>query len=571
MEKREPSLVPEWLRSTGHGSGVGSKNHILSSSSRSDSSLSHNSKSRNSRSKSDVDSARSPFLDRSSSTNARRGFSNGSTKNAYSSFNVNRSHRDKDRSREKDTWSYMDPWDNDNPLDAFLIGRDQEKLRRSQSMTTRKQGDHLPQRLTVGLKNGGNNKFYNGGGILPLTSLAKTSKKTGFERDFPSLRAEERNGGPDVVRISSAGLSPAVQSLSVGNSGLIVGEGWTSALAEVPNVIEKSGSGSQAHVGTTGTLTGPTCRNMAEALVQAPARTGTPPQGSAKIQRLEDRARQLIPVVPSAPKGSILNSSDKSKAKPIVRSGEIGLASSRNTHQQSSMLLGNLHSNPGSQIKPDPIKKLVVLKPARENGVSAVKESGSPSRVINSGAGANQTTAAPSTQFTASVRREPREASVMLAGKTAEKKLSLAQTQSRNAFYSALKKKTSTNISTDPSKTNSIFSSVEEKANRSKELVASESPSAQAVERNDIVMEKVDKVSGVAESNSCFESADRPDEKEAEFLKSLGWDENNTEEDEALTEEEIRAFIEQCKKFKPSLVQKLPIIQEATGDVTPNS
>ncbi|XP_024010178.1 uncharacterized protein LOC112085234 isoform X5 [Eutrema salsugineum] len=136
MEKREPSLVPEWLRSTGHGSGVGSKNHILSSSSRSDSSLSHNSKSRNSRSKCDVDSARSPFLDRSSSTNARRGFSNGSTKNAYSSFNVNRSHRDKDRSREKDTWSYMDPWDNDNPQDAFLIGRDQEKLRRSQSMTT---------------------------------------------------------------------------------------------------------------------------------------------------------------------------------------------------------------------------------------------------------------------------------------------------------------------------------------------------------------------------------------------------------------------------------------------------
>ncbi|XP_024010180.1 uncharacterized protein LOC112085234 isoform X7 [Eutrema salsugineum] len=154
MEKREPSLVPEWLRSTGHGSGVGSKNHILSSSSRSDSSLSHNSKSRNSRSKCDVDSARSPFLDRSSSTNARRGFSNGSTKNAYSSFNVNRSHRDKDRSREKDTWSYMDPWDNDNPQDAFLIGRDQEKLRRSQSMTTKK----MKRKLGRPQKKGGNAK-----------------------------------------------------------------------------------------------------------------------------------------------------------------------------------------------------------------------------------------------------------------------------------------------------------------------------------------------------------------------------------------------------------------------------
>lgn len=33
MEKRgEPSLVPEWLRSSGHGSGVGSSNQLLSSS-----------------------------------------------------------------------------------------------------------------------------------------------------------------------------------------------------------------------------------------------------------------------------------------------------------------------------------------------------------------------------------------------------------------------------------------------------------------------------------------------------------------------------------------------------------
>lgn len=32
MEKREPSLVPEWLRSSGHGSGVGSSNHLLPSS-----------------------------------------------------------------------------------------------------------------------------------------------------------------------------------------------------------------------------------------------------------------------------------------------------------------------------------------------------------------------------------------------------------------------------------------------------------------------------------------------------------------------------------------------------------
>ncbi|RID70558.1 hypothetical protein BRARA_C02570 [Brassica rapa] len=109
---------------------------------------------------------------------------------------------------------------------------------------------------------------------------------------------------------------------------------------------------------------------MAEALLQPP-RTGTPPQESSKIQRLEDRALKLIPVLPSTPKGSVLSSSDKSKNKPMPRSGEIGPASFRNTHQHSSIRLGNLPSNAGGQIKPDTTKKMVVLKPA-------VKESASP-------------------------------------------------------------------------------------------------------------------------------------------------------------------------------------------------
>lgn len=33
MDKGEPSLVPEWLRSSGHASGGGSSNHLLISSS----------------------------------------------------------------------------------------------------------------------------------------------------------------------------------------------------------------------------------------------------------------------------------------------------------------------------------------------------------------------------------------------------------------------------------------------------------------------------------------------------------------------------------------------------------
>uniref|UniRef100_A0A1J3EWZ8 Mediator of RNA polymerase II transcription subunit 1 n=1 Tax=Noccaea caerulescens TaxID=107243 RepID=A0A1J3EWZ8_NOCCA len=574
MDKGEPSLVPEWLRISGHASGGGSSNHLLvSSSSHSDSaSLQQNSRNRNSRSKSDVDSIHSPFLDRSSSTNSRRGTSNGSGKHAYSSFNFNRSQRDKDRMREKDR-SYVDQWDLDTciPLRNIVAGRDQDQLRRSHSMVTRKQGDHLSRGLTVGLKNGGSSTSYNGNGILPGPSIGNSFQRTGFDKDFPSLGADEKHGGQDVVRVSSPGLSSAVQSLPVGNSALIGGEGWTSALAEVPNVIEKACAGSltspKANIVSTGTLPGPTGLNMAEALVQAPARTRTPPQGSGKTQR-EDLAikqsRQLIPVVPSAPKCSILNSSDKSKTKQVVRTGETCLAHTRNSQQQPSVLLGNFQSNPSGQIKSE--KKLLVLKPARENGVHAVKESGSPSGNPNSRPASSQLMNTTQSTQSAPVRstNSPKELKgattfTMASNQTIEKKSSLAQTQSRNAFYSALKRKsTSTSISSDSviSTANCISSSVEEKANSSKELVASDPSSPQATSGVEVTQR----------NTIGFEEADTPDEKEAEFLRSLGWEENSGE-DEALTEEEIKAFFEQYEKMRPSHPQKLSVIQEAREDV----
>ncbi|KAG2295567.1 hypothetical protein Bca52824_042236 [Brassica carinata] len=406
MEKREPSLVPEWLRSSGNGSGVGNKSHIQSSSARSD-----NNKSRNPRAETDVDSVRSPLIDRSSSTDARRRF------------------REVKIGEWRDRPSYIDPWDRDSrfPFGTFLNGRNQEQSRRSNSMTTRKHDDYLAQ------------------GFTNATS----------SRDFPRLKTEE--GMKETQTLL------AVQSLSVGDSGITAGEGWASA-RRVPNDIKKSGSDSDI---TSNTLTGQT-RNMAEAFLQPP-RTGI-----FNDKRLEDQALKLIPVVPSAPKGSV------SMTKPM----------------------------------------LVILNPAG-------KESGGPSRITNSVAAGFQMIAAPSAPFITSV----------------------AQTQSRNAFYSALKKKTSTNISTS----SCIFPSVEEKSDISKELVASNPSSVHAAERD-----------------GGFEPADLPDEEEAEFLKSLGWDENNTEV-EALTDEEIRAFYEQHKKLKPSLMKKLPIIKEATEDATLSS
>ena len=84
------------------------------------SSLVHHGRHRNSRNISDFDSPRSTFLDRTSSLNSRRSSSNGSAKHAYSSFS--RSHRDKDRERDKERSSFGDHWDRDSidPLESIL-------------------------------------------------------------------------------------------------------------------------------------------------------------------------------------------------------------------------------------------------------------------------------------------------------------------------------------------------------------------------------------------------------------------------------------------------------------------
>jgi hypothetical protein len=151
----------------------------------------------------------------------------------------------------------------------------------------------------------------------------------------------------------------------------------------------------------------------------------------------------------------------------------------------------------------------------------------------------------------------------MISGQTIEKKPSAAQAQSRSAFYSALKQKqtASTSITTDPvSSSTSASSSVEVKLNSSKDLIASDPSSSQATSG----VEVTDSVQ-VASHTSGFEATDTPDEEEAQFLRSLGWVENNGEE--YLTEEEIDSFLEQYKELRPLFPERLSMIHEAREDV----
>ncbi|KAL0357128.1 UNVERIFIED_CONTAM: hypothetical protein Scaly_1398500 [Sesamum calycinum] len=181
-------------------------------------------------------------------------------------------------------------------------------------MVSGKRGDTWPKKVVTDLSSASGK---NANGLLSKGSpVGGRAKKATFEKDFPSLGADERVVVPEVGRVPSPGLSTAIQSLPVGTSGLIVGEKWTSALAEVPVLVGSNGTAlssvQQAAPSSSASvaLGSTTSLNMAEAVAQGPTRTQTTPQLSVGNQRLEELAikqsRQLIPVTPSMPKALIL-------------------------------------------------------------------------------------------------------------------------------------------------------------------------------------------------------------------------------------------------------------------------
>ncbi|XP_039043186.1 uncharacterized protein LOC120182258 [Hibiscus syriacus] len=385
MESREQTFVPEWLRSnsTVTGGGNSAHNFASSSSSHSDFSSGHHVRHRNSRNVSDFDSHRSTFLEWTSSLNSRSSSSNGSTKHAYNSFS--RNHRNKVRDRDNERLNFGDHWDlaASKPLESLLAGRvEMETLHRSNSKFLRKQGEPLPRRVGVDGTDGINSNHNNDNDLLSGVSVGSSIHKTVFERDFPSLGTEDRKVVPEITRVSSPGLSSASQNFPIGSSALISQDGWTSALAEAPSVVGSSNTGSltiplTVSTSCSPTLTGSSGLNMAEALAQAPSQSHTSPQLFIKIQRREEltikQSKQLIPLTPSMPKGSVLNSVDKSNGKPAVRTSEINIAVKSGQQQPSLIHHGN-QSPHGGYVKSDMPKtpgKLLVLKPGWENGVSS--------------------------------------------------------------------------------------------------------------------------------------------------------------------------------------------------------
>ncbi|KAI3695141.1 hypothetical protein L1987_78129 [Smallanthus sonchifolius] len=281
MERTEPTFVPEWLKSSGG----------LSTSHQSASSL-HSDEQGTSKSlrKKPLDNnlGRLSASDRTTSSYFHRtSISNGSANlRSYSSFNRNHHDRDWDkdivefRNKEKSENRRVDYSDS---LGNILPSRlEKDGLRRSHSSISGKRAESLPRKVASDLTIVNKSSHSNGG------SLLSGNVKTSFERDFPSLGAEEKQVDSDIGRVLP-GLSSAIQSLPVVNSTVIGGDGWTSALAEVPVIISNNGNGSGVQpvqlisVSATTSLTAGW--NMAETLGYGPPRIQTAPQLTVGTQR----------------------------------------------------------------------------------------------------------------------------------------------------------------------------------------------------------------------------------------------------------------------------------------------
>ncbi|KAG6388737.1 hypothetical protein SASPL_150169 [Salvia splendens] len=569
MERTEPALVPEWLRCTGNIAGGGAALHVSDTSSP---------RSRAFRSNSEKES--SHYLQRSSSSNSRRSSgSNGSAKHPYSSFS--RSHWDRNRDREKEKSISEDFWEHgsSDPLVSILTSKvERNALRRSQSLVSRKTGEPSPQRVD------NKDSPITGNGVLSRGSKLNVIQKSVFEKDFPSLGTEDKQGVAGIRRVSSPGLSSAVQSLPMGSSGFLGGEKWTSALAEVPAAVANNGtchSPVQQNVSTfpnsSSGVSSTAGLNMAEALSQPPARVHTNPQLPDKSQRLEDLAikqsRQLIPVTPSMPKPLVPGTADKSKQLKIaLRTNDMTLAPKavhaqpNSSHSANQSRAGQTRSD--SVINPH-VGKFLVLKPGRDSIVVGQKDVNSaPGNGNGKGTKDGQlamgscTATASNSVSNARVSVLENKSAALSQGSRSpvDKKSPQSLAQSRSEFFNLMRRKTSVRAPAIQSDSSSdiLSPTAETTVENCKEGHASDTPCVlengnQMVcngDRYDIT-EKTGCLPDVEDSSLSYHGSIYPDAEEAAFLRSLGWEENG--EDEGLTEEEINAFYDEYMKQRPSM------------------
>ncbi|KAH0460396.1 hypothetical protein IEQ34_011059 [Dendrobium chrysotoxum] len=561
MERSEPTFVPEWYKGVNNNT-AGNINSNHNSGSLHSAPDEHNNvfSSRNSLSVSvcDHDAPRSLFFSDKASLSFRRSVSsNGSMGRekdlpspVCSSFGWSK--RDRDRDREKD----LDLGDRDKPLlldcgfsnypDSLVANTSEnDYLRRSHSMVSRRHVDSY-------LKRPGHNSSN---GILSSGMVANITKST-FERDFPSLGVEEKHWGSDFGGVSSLGLSTAINNLPVCASSIIGGDGWTSALAEVPPILGVNGQVVSSTLQTSSALatasSNSTGLSMAETLAQAPGRVRVTTQLPSDSQKIEELHRQQIlklrPVTPSMLKNSGPHSADKSKTKG-ARIAEF----SSSKQQSSSNLL--IHTTFRSDVsKTSHSGQFQVLNRER-NGFSPTAKDGpnstNVSRAPSSSGGIPPTTVQSFRGPMNPKLKVDGQGGALTIRSYGEKKIA-SQAQKRNDFFNSLRNKSSAIQPTNPNDDQSCSVSSSNLDKISVDSTSVKEPSS----FNSNLHCSVEN-GNCSAGGGAFEEPEKlaPDEEEVAFLRSLGWEENAGEE--ALTREEIESFLSEYKKRKPASNLKL--------------
>ncbi|KAI4367112.1 hypothetical protein MLD38_022883 [Melastoma candidum] len=562
MDRGEPSLVPEWLKNNNGSGGSGGRQPYFSSSLRSD----DHSAVKHIRSSSSANSGVTSSDRTTASYFRRNSGARGSTRlQSYGSFgsrsNRNGVHQDSIGLYDKEKLTIgIGVHKDSNHSDDFGSGLQRkfqkDELQRSKSMNGSRDEDTRRRNISGELSNGRINSPGSGTVSLARGTGKNKINKPSFEQDFPSLVSEDNRVGSEVGRVPSPGLQRQLNPTS---------DDWTSALVEVPTTNGSVGSSGLSSVQIAPPPQSTVAPNMAEAVAQTPARARTPPEISVNTHRLEElaikKSKQLIPMTPTMPRSHVTISLDKSKTRmvqPLAKTPQ-SLSSSQ------PVRVGPLRSD----VKSANPSKLQILKPSKDlNGVSvAGKESlGSPNGVsipVSALSMASLAAASPAVnpgnhQSLAGLERNPAVVSTIV-----DKKPSL-QAQSRNEFFNHLKKKSSSGNSPTCSDGHSLSTSLLEKADALsittiapdvKHDPSSDKPASDRVNENGVM---VSITSGDDDedypgrvSDPTMVNGDEPfcppNEEEAAFMRSLGWEECSGEGG-GLTEEEINSFLEQRSK-----------------------
>ncbi|KAJ6818195.1 uncharacterized protein M6B38_407630 [Iris pallida] len=304
-EEQVSFLKPQWLKPSSASSHSVANEHSNGTLSRSRSALSaagavdHN----HGLHRLSLSSSAAPPYTRSVSSNGSAGHDRG-----YSSFG--RSHRDRDRDRVRDRDRNRNR-DRDRERDSVLDNgycdysdpirstrAERDPPRRSLSLVTGVPGPSVPRRPVSALSNG-----------------VGSSSVACFDKEFPSLGAEDKSGTSDVGRVNTPGFATGIQSPLPG-----LADGWTSALVEAPVRVGSNGpqvslglqtaasmtsvASSSASMTSVASSTG-TGLSMAAALTQAPARAHMAPQLTNDSERKKEKELmhlgKLVPVIAKGP------------------------------------------------------------------------------------------------------------------------------------------------------------------------------------------------------------------------------------------------------------------------------